>query len=195
MADDYGGVFGAFPYAFRHSESWLFKFYVLVGAAATGIVSLFVVFGLVVLIGATAGVPGGSLTLSRSFYVLVGLFIVAPLVAPILFVARRHRKTGSDRRYDLALALSGFVFMASVYVGLVASVPPELQTPPRPITLGPIIISGFGPLSFGPLVFGPLTISFLVPVVGFLYDLPALYGLVPPLACAAGIYGVHRLLR
>ncbi|AFK19753.1 hypothetical protein E6P09_01395 [Haloferax mediterranei ATCC 33500] len=172
MADDYGGVIGAFPYAFRHSESWLFKCYVLAGAVATGIVSLLVVFGLVVLIGATAGVPGGSLTLSRSFYILVGLFIVAPLIAPILFVARRHRKTGSDRRYDLTLALSGFVFMASVYVGLVASVPAELQTP-----------------------VGQTTGSVAVLFVNFLYDLPAIYGLVPPVVCALGIYGVHRLLR
>ncbi|AKU07981.1 hypothetical protein [Haloferax gibbonsii] len=177
MADDYGGVIGAFPYAFRHSESWLFKCYVLVGALATGVVSLFVAFGLVVLIGATAGVPGGSLTLSRSFYVLVGLFVVAPLVAPVLFVARRHRRTGSEPRYDLSLALAGFVFMASVYVGLVASVPAELQTPAEPFTVGSV------------------TVSALVPVVQLLYDLPAIYGLVPPVACAVGIYGIHRLLR
>jgi uncharacterized membrane protein YuzA (DUF378 family) len=177
MADDYGGVFGAFPYAFRHSESRLFKLYVLVGALASGIVSLFVIFGLVVLIGATAAVPGGSLTLSRTFYVLVGLFIVAPLVAPVLFVARRHRRTGSDRRYDLSLALTGFLFMLSVYVGLVASVPADLQTPAEPFTLGPV------------------TVSALVPVVELLYALPPLYGLVPPVVCAVVIYGAHRLLR
>lgn len=177
MADDYGGVFGAFPYAFRHSESLLFKLYVLVGALASGVVSLFVVFGLVVLIGATAAVPGGALTLSRSFYILVGLFIVAPLVAPVLFVARRHRRTGSDRRYDLSLALTGFLFVLSVYVGLVISVPADLQTPVQPFSVG------------------PLTISALAPVVQLLYDLPPLYGLVPPLVCALAIYGVHRLLR
>ncbi|KTG30450.1 hypothetical protein [Haloferax profundi] len=177
MADDYGGVFGAFPYAFRHSESWLFKLYVLVGALASGIVSLFVIFGLVVLIGATAAVPGGSLTLSRSFYVLVGLFIVAPLVAPVLFVARRHRKTGSDRRYDVSLAFTGFLFILSVYVGLVISVPADLQTVPEPFTLGPI------------------TVSALVPVVELLYALPSLYGILPPVVCAAVIYGAHRLLR
>ncbi|WP_416840302.1 hypothetical protein [Haloferax sp. DFSO52] len=177
MTDEYRGVFGAFPYAFRHSESLLFKLYVLVGALASGVVSLFVIFGLVVLIGATAAVPGGSLTLSRSFYILVGLFVVAPLVAPILFVARRHRKTGSDRRYDLSLALTGFLFMLSVYVGLVISVPADLQTPPQPFTLGPI------------------TVSALVPVVQLLYDLPPLYGIVPPVVCALVIYGVHRLLR
>ncbi|UVE50813.1 hypothetical protein KU306_02680 [Haloferax larsenii] len=177
MADDYGGVFGAFPYAFRHSESLVFKLYVLVGALASVIVSLFVAFGLVVLIGQTAAVPGGSLTLSRSFYVLVGLFLVAPLVAPVLFVARRHRRSGSDSRYDLSLALAGFVFMVSIYVGLVISVPTDLQTAPQPFTLGPV------------------TISALVPVVELLYDLPPLYGLVPPTACALLVYGVHRVLR
>lgn len=177
MADDYGGVFGAFPFAFRHSESLLFKLYVLVGALAAAVVSLFVAFGLVVLIAQTAAVPGGSLTLSRSFYVLVGLFIVAPLVAPILFVARRHRKTGSDRRYDLSLALAGFAFLVSVYVGLVVTVPPDLQTPPEPFALGPV------------------TVSALVPVVRLLYDLPPVYGVVPPLVCALAILGIHRLLR
>ncbi|MFC7202712.1 hypothetical protein ACFQJC_04245 [Haloferax namakaokahaiae] len=177
MADDYGGVFGAFPYAFRHSDSWVFKAYVVLGALAAGIVSLFVVFGLIVLIAATAAIPGGALTLSRSFYILVGLFIVGPLVAPILFVARRHRRTGSDRRYDVTLALTGFAFMLSVYVGLVISIPVDLQTPPAPFTLGPI------------------TISALVPVVQFLYDLPPLAGLIPPLVCALAIFGAHRLLR
>ncbi|WP_101294212.1 hypothetical protein [Halegenticoccus soli] len=166
MADGYDGVFGAFPYAFRKSDSWLFRLYVVVAVLASLAVTLLVALGLVVLIAETAALQGGSLTLSRAFYVLVGLFIVGPLIAPALFVARRHRR-GFARtdHYDALLALAGFLFLASLYVGLVITVPPSQQTPAT----------------------GPLA-----PAVRFLYGLPAVFGLVPPLVCALLIGAVHR---
>lgn len=170
MADGYRGVFGAFPYAFRTSDSLLFRTYVLVGALTAALVSLLVAFGLVVLIAGTAAVEGGSLTLSRAFYVVVGLFVVAPLLAPVLLVARRHRRADApivNSRYDFGLAASGYLFVVSLYVGLVTTVPPEQQTPPP---------------------------SAVAPAVEVLYGLPQLAGVVPPLLAAALIVVVHRLL-
>jgi uncharacterized membrane protein YuzA (DUF378 family) len=169
MTDSYRGVFGAFPYAFRQSDSLLFRSYVLVGALAALAVTVLFGAALVVLIAQTAAIEGGSLTLSRAFYVVVGLFVVAPLVAPVLLVARRHRRAeGDDARYDLALSLAGYLFVASLYVGLVVTVPADQQTTP------------------------PAAVA---PVVEALYALPQLAGIVPPLLAAAVIVLTHRLLR
>lgn len=169
MSDGYRGVFGAFPYAFRQSDSLCFRSYVLVGAVAALAVVVLFGAGLVVLIAQTAAVEGGSLTLSRAFYVVVGLFVVAPLVAPVLLVARRHRRAaGDDARYDLALSLAGYVFIASLYVGLVITVPPNQQTPP------------------------PAAVA---PLVDTLYALPQVAGVGPPLVAAGLIVVAHRLLR
>jgi len=187
MSGDYRGVVGAFPYAFRRSGSWLFRSYVVVSALATLLVGLIVTAGLVVLIANTARFAGGSLTLSRSFYVVVGLLVVLPMVAPTLLVARRHRlgrgdgdgggsgveadedRAGAgDARYDAALALAGYLFILSVYVGLVTSVPPDQQVAPA----------------------GPLA-----PAVRVLYGLPALAGLAFPVAAAAAMAVVHRVAR
>jgi uncharacterized membrane protein YuzA (DUF378 family) len=180
MADGYRGLFGAFPYAFRRSDSWTFRSYVVLGGLAAGLVSLFVAIGLVVLIANTARIGGGSLTLSRSFYVVVGLFVVAPMLAPVLLVARRHRRrqgdAGGQRRYDALLAVTGYLFVVSVYVGVVISMPESW-------TLD------------GELVRRPPPSGAFAPVVAFLYDLPRLAAVVPPAAVAALIVAVHRRLR
>jgi hypothetical protein len=169
MPDGYRGVFGAFPYAFRRSDSLVFRSYVLVGALVALATTVLFGAGLVVLIAQTAAIEGGSLTLSRAFYTVVGLFVVAPLVAPVLLVARRHRRAeGHDARYDLALSLAGYLFVASLYVGLVITVPADQQTAPPPAVAS---------------------------IVETLYALPQIAGVVPPLVAAGVIVAAHRLLR
>jgi cytochrome c biogenesis factor len=164
----YSGLVSAFPYAVRKSNSWLFRSYALLGGLLSlGLVLLFVL-ALVVVIAATTAGAGGTFSLSRAFFVLVGLSVVAPLLAPVLFVARHHRREGADRRYDAALALAGYLFAASLYVGVIITVPAEQQATPT---------------------------STLTPVVEFLYGLPALAGLLPPALAAVGIYLVHRFAR
>ncbi|WP_251341573.1 hypothetical protein [Haloplanus halophilus] len=168
MADDYGGVVGAFPYAFRASDSRLFRSYVVLGGLLTLAVGLLFVTALVAVIANTTG-GGGTLTLSRSFFAVVGLFVVVPLVAPVLFVARRHRREGgSEGPYDAALAATGYVFVLSLYVGLVASVPPDQQTTPT---------------------------GALAPLIAALYALPQVAGVVPPLVAALFVPVCHRLFR
>jgi hypothetical protein len=169
MTDGYRGVFGAFPYAFRQSRSLLFRSYVLVGALAALAVTVLFCAGLIVLVAQTAAIEGGSLTLSRAFYVVVGLLVVAPLLAPVLLVARRHRRSiGHDARYDLVLSIAGYLFIASLYVGLVITVPAEQQAAPSGV---------------------------VAPVVEALYALPQLAGVVPPLVASGLIVVAHRLLR
>lgn len=207
MADGYNGVPGAFPYAFRASGSWLFRSYVLASALATALVALFIALGLIVLIARTAAVEGGSLTLSRAFYAVVGLFLVAPILAPTLLVARRHRRgespAGGDR-YDPGLALAGYLFLLALYVGLVIATPAAFRTPPEPFWFGiggwrlaldvpRVAAVGGGQISFHLPRVG-VTISALVPVVAFLYDLPAIAGFVPPVVAAALIVAAHRAL-
>jgi hypothetical protein len=173
MADDYGGVLGAFPYAFRTSDSLLFRSYVVLGGLLTVAVSLLFVAAVIGVIAGTTGGQGGSLTLSRSFFAVVGLFVVVPLVAPVLFVARRHRRRRergetADDPYDAALAATGYLFVCALYAGLVISVPPSQQTPPT---------------------------GALAPVVAALYATPQLAGVVPPLLAAVVVLLVHRRLR
>ena len=173
MASGYDGVLGAFPYAFRESESRLFKLYVVASAVAIGLIALFIGAALVVLIGQTAAVQGGSLTLSRSFYVVVGLLVVLPAIAPTLLVARRHRRgTRGSKRHEAALAAAGFLFLLSIYLGVVASMP-------ETFTLD------------GETVTRPQPSGAFAPVVAVLYAIPAVFAWSVPLAGAALVGLAH----
>ncbi|WP_435062281.1 hypothetical protein [Halobaculum sp. EA56] len=125
-ADDegYRGVFGAFPYAFRATDSLVCKSYVAVGGLAALLLTVLFGLALVTLFGATAQ---ARFSIVRAFYVLVGLGAVGPAITPVLLVARSRRR-GASRRpgYDASLALAGYAFLASLYVG--AAVGAE-QTP------------------------------------------------------------------
>ncbi|WP_254766839.1 hypothetical protein [Salinilacihabitans rarus] len=165
--DGYRGLPGALWFAFRHSDSLLFRLYALVGAALAALIALLFALGLIVVIDATAD-ASATLAFSRSFVLLVGVALLVPILAPILLVARRHRRGADDARYDRRLALAGFWFCGWLYVGLVATVPPEHRE------------AAGGPLG---------------PVVARLYELPPTVGLAVVCAAAASIYAVHRLSR
>ncbi|WP_436926325.1 hypothetical protein [Halosimplex amylolyticum] len=166
--DSYGGILTAFPYAIRASDSRVFQTYAGISAVfAAGIVLLFA-FAIVVLLGASAGAPGGSFTFSRAFFLFLMLLVVAPLVTPVLLVARRHRRTSSDVRYDRGLALAGYGFLAALYVSLVISTPAELQEDPS------------GPLGA---------------IAELLYGLPTLVAVVPPVAAVVVMYLAQRRFR
>ena len=177
MTSDYGGVFGAYPFAFRASESRLFKLYVVASALAVALIALLVTIAVVVLIGQTAAVQGGSLTLSRAFYVVIGLLVVLPAVAPTLVVARRRRRgTDTSSRHETALAAAGFLFLLSLYLGLVASMPETFMLDGETVTRPPP--SGL----FGPVIAG-------------LYAIPAIFSWTVPLAGAVLVGLAHRLFR
>lgn len=170
MSDDagtYKGVLGAFPYAFRASPSWLFRTYVvLAGLLAVLLVALF----LLALPGwiANSANQSATVTLSRAFLVLVFLAVGTPIIAPVLLVARRHRRVQSvASTYDRALAAAGYLFVVSLYLGLVIATPePRQET-----------VSGS-----------------LAPVVAFLYGLPRPVGVVPPIVAVVLLVVLHRRL-
>ncbi|MEZ3143744.1 hypothetical protein [Halobaculum sp. MBLA0143] len=162
----YGGLLGAFPYAARRSESWLFRSYAVVSALVAVFLAVVFTLALVQQLGATAG---ARFSIARAFVILVGLAAVAPTVTPVLLVARSRRR-GADRRrgYEAGLALAGYTFVVSLYGLVVASAPAQFQQTPS----------------------GPLA-----PLVSFLYDLPSVYALAIPAAGAAVIAVVHYLRR
>ena len=177
MADGYRGVVGAIPFAFRRSDSWLLRIYVAVSTLAAALVGAMFAIALVVLIANTAAVRGGSLTLSRAFFVVVALFAVAPMLAPTLFVARRHRRgLPVSPHYDALLALAGFLFLLALYAGVVASVPAQFDFD-------------------GEVVTRPTPTGLLAPAVALLYAVPPAAAPLIPVGAAALIYVVHRLLR
>jgi len=146
--EPYSGVVGAFPYALRATPSVAMKLYVVVSVLLTAVVGLLFALALVTLVGGTAGAAGGTFTFSRAFFVVLMMGVVGPLVAPVLLVARRHRRTGSTRRYDAAVAAAGYAFVVAAYVGLVISTPAEQQTSAGPLLsalYGLPRLAGFGP--------------------------------------------------
>lgn len=176
MSEEYRGAIGAIPYAVRRSDSWLFRSYVLVGGLAALLVALLTALGIVVMFGQTADTTGGTLTLSRSFYLLVGLFAFLPLIAPMLFVARRHRRRGGDASYDRWLAAAGYLFLLSLYGGVIASMPAKFELD-------------------GEVVTRPTPTGLTAPVVEALYAIPPELSVLVPLAGALVIVGVHYALR
>ena len=166
MAESYGGVFGAIPYAFRSTESWTMRAYAALGALAAGFVALVVTLALVVWMGETVSAQGGTFLFSRSLFVVAGLGAVGPLLAPILFVARRHRRGDPvATTYDRWMGIAGFLFLVSLYLGMIISAPADLRDP-----TGSAVLNA-------------------------LYTLPQLAGFVPPVAAALGVFATHFRLR
>mgnify|MGYP000131853416 CR=1 FL=1 len=166
MADSYRGVFGAIPYAIRHTESWTMRVYGVVGALTAGLIATVVTLALVVWMAETADVQSGTFLFSRSLYVVAGFAAVAPLLAPLLFVARRHRRDDPVRPgYDRKMAYGGFLFLLSLYVGMVISAPADLREPAESV------------------------------VVNALYALPQVAGFVPPVAAAVVVFATHFRFR
>ncbi|MFB6253343.1 MAG: hypothetical protein ABEI06_01895 [Halobacteriaceae archaeon] len=168
MSDDiYSGIVGMFPYAYRNSHSRIFKSYLIIGGIIIGLISLLMVFALISIIGATANVSGGTIALSRAFFILVGLTVIMPLLTPIIGVARHLRyRENTSIRFEQRLALGGFLYIFLLYIGLIISTPAvHQQTPPRIIE---------------PLVTG-------------LYSLPTILGIFPPLVGAIIILIFYRM--
>jgi len=168
MDDDaYGGLVGAFPYAIRSSDSWLFRSYAVVGGLAALLAGLVFLFGVIDLLGDTSVPTSGTVSLTQAFFIVVALAVVVPLLAPVLAVARWHRFGTGTRGFDGAMGVVGYAFLASLYAALVISVPPSAQEP---------------------------TGGALGPVVEFLYGLPPWAGLIPMAAAAVAILFLYRFV-
>lgn len=164
-AEAYTSVFGAFPYAYRSSESRLFRSYAVLGTLIALLSGLAFVVSLMVTLADTAAGDVGTFSFSRAFIIVVGLLVVGPLIAPVLSVAHRRRHGRGDAGYEAKMGLLGYLFVLALYVGLVISAPAQYRSS----------------------VDGPLA-----PVVETLYGLNPLLGVVPPTAVAIAIFWVHR---
>lgn len=176
MADEYGGLLGAYPYALRRSDSRVFRAYAVLGGLLAAALAVFFTFAIVTTIASTATLTGGTVTFVRSVFILFGFLVVAPLIAPVLFVARHHRRTGNDPRYDAALAAAGVAYLVTLYLGAIASMPPEFEIDGRVTTR-------------------PEPGGATAPVVEALYAMPEALSWTLPLAGAVLIVLVHRRLR
>lgn len=163
----YSGAITAFPYAFKTSNSSAFKLYTVVGGLLVLGGLLLFVLGIIALLGRISGTPAGVLTFLPALYLLVWLFTVAPIAAPILLVARRHRLERGNSRYDRSIALAGFAFIVALYLGAIISTPAGQQA---------TVQSGL-----------------IAPLIQFFYGLPRTVGVVPPLLAAAIMVAIHRL--
>ena len=172
--DGYGGLLGAFPYALRRADSWLFRSYVLTASLVTGLLVVLFTLSVIRVLGTTAG-----FSVARAFFVLVGLCAVAPTVAPVLLVARTHRR-GIDRRrgYELAVGLAGYLFVASLYGLAVAAIPETFVVDGEQVSRPPADAAGL-----------------FAPVVALLYAIPPAGSLAVPTAAAVLLGVVHFLRR
>lgn len=168
MSDaEYGGVFGAVPFAVRTSGSWLFRSYAVVGGVVAAFAAVIFLLGVVGLLSSTAG-GGGTVALSRAFFVVVAVLVVGPLLAPVLLVARRHRTGYGRPGYDRALGTAGYLFVVGLYVGLVMTIPPEFREPAGGV---------------------------LAPVVEALYAADPALAALPPVVGAVSVWVAHRHYR
>jgi drug/metabolite transporter (DMT)-like permease len=136
--DPYSGLFGAYRYAFRRSDSRLFRAYVAGSAFVGAFVSLLLVLAVISWAG-EARQFGEKALLS-----VIGVLILGPLFAPVLIVARRYRlgrhSPGSDRLF----ALAGTVFVVSIWLALFVSAPNSPADVPRLYGLAPPVVAALG---------------------------------------------------
>lgn len=146
MGDGYRGLVGAFIYAFRTSTSVIFRVYVVVSTIVGVYVSLLI--GLAIVAWSGASVAFGD----QAFLAVIGIFLLVPLVTPVLVAARRHRRRESSAHADAVIALTGYGFILSIVLALFITDPADHA------------------------VSGPLG-----NVAAFLDGLPRATGLLPPL--------------
>ena len=157
-------LIGSFRRAFAETDSWLLKSYVVLSAVLGGLIAVLLLLALPVWIFNTAG--GSELaTFSRAFLVVGGVLLLAVLAAPVVSSARRHARGTASWRGDYLLGVAGYLFVLSLYVALLVSAPPDQRGPPP---------------------------DAIAPVVEFLYSLPAIYAVAPPLLAAVFVALVHR---
>lgn len=158
---------GSFRRAFADTDSLLLKSYVAVSLFFGGLLALLLLLALPVWVFNTTG--GSELaTFSRAFLIVGGVLLLVALVAPVVSAGRRHARGTASTSADVSLALAGYLFILSLYVSLLISAPPDQRETPS---------------------------ALVATAVEFLYSLPSIYAVVPPLVAAALIAVVHRFAR
>lgn len=142
----YRGFIGAYRYAFRQSGSVWFRLYVAASAVLVTFVTILLVLGMIRWIARPSGLFG-----DRGLLAVLALLIVLPIVAPVLVVARRHRRATSPRPAgaDRWIGVAGFLLVFGIYIGLVIAAPVSgrrggfvaaLDALPRVAAVGPPLL-------------------------------------------------------
>jgi multisubunit Na+/H+ antiporter MnhG subunit len=146
------------------SESYLLRSYAVVGSLVALFVAVAVVLAFPSWVAGSAS--GTTQAFSRAFLLLLGLAVIAPLLAPALFAARRHRGGTATVRRDALYGLSGYLFVLSLYAALLISAPASMREEPPGV---------------------------IAPAVEFLYGLDPIYAFVPPVLGLAVVVAADRL--
>lgn len=129
MAGESSGLVRSFVSAFRRSDSYLLRAYVLTAAVVGGFAALLLLLGAVTWLARPA--PLGQ----RALLGVIAILVLVPLFAPVLVVASRHRRGVGDRRSDAVVAASGYAFVLGGYLALLVSDPNphEVSGPLAPV--------------------------------------------------------------
>jgi len=117
MADDYRGLPGAYVFAFRRSESYVLRSYVVTSALVGVFVAIFLMLALFYWLGTPA--PFGQ----QALLGVIGIFFFLPLFTPVLVAARRHRRGIDDVSADALIGLTGYVFLLAIFLAMFISDP------------------------------------------------------------------------
>lgn len=121
-------------YAVRDADAWTLRTYGVVGSLAAAFVALLALLAFPQWVVLTDGGPLDRV--GRAFLVLVALGVVAALVAPLLFVDRRRRRGRPQRQ--VAFGVAGYAALASLYLALLASAPPDARSEPS-AAIAPVV--------------------------------------------------------
>lgn len=151
---------------FRSSDSLVLRSYAVVSALAGIFLVLLVLLAMPLWIDQTEGQTPLNMV-GRSLLPLVALGLLVPLVGPVYYAAKNHRREYGTRGADALLGVTGYLFVASIYLSLVISAPADARSDP------PVVIA---------------------PVVEFLYSLPPLAALAPPVLGAVLVFLAQRFI-
>jgi hypothetical protein len=149
------------------SESLAFRSYAVVSALVAVLLVVTVLLALPVWIAQTIGHTALN-KVGRGLLPVIVLGLLVPLFAPVVYVARNHRRDRGSKRGDAALAATGYLFVLSIYLALVISAPADLRTAPS---------------------------GALAPVVELLYALPNVSSLLAPVVGALLVVLAQRYAR
>lgn len=161
MREGYRGVVGAFGYAFRRSNSWLFRVYIVLSALLGVYISLLILLAIVAWSGTTVAFG------DQAFLAVIGILLLVPLFTPVLVTARRLRRETSSASAERLIAITGFVFVLSIVLALLITDPTDHATSG---SLGVLVraIQGL-PRSIGIL---PPVIAIVLIILGVRYTRP-----------------------
>jgi hypothetical protein len=154
MSEDgvaYRGLFGAYPFAFRQSPSWLFRSYVV----ASALIGLYIaiLLGLAFVSWVATPVAFGD----RALLGVIMIGVLVPVFGPVLIVARRYRRAASSLWADRLFAIAGYGVLVSLLLVLLISDPSQHSAPgplsgllalvdtiPRRYALVPLVVAVVG---------------------------------------------------